>query len=534
MADGSVIETEKVEFVHAVNVTSDDRIANIRANAHWHKTLPTLRFKSIAVCASGPSLADHLPDIRARQKAGWSVAAMNGSHNFLIRNGITPDYMFMIDARPVNLPFLDEANDQTTYVISTQTHPEVLEALKGRKVLLWPVFHDTNGLMACQKAMEANPGPVFSGSLNVAQSCLNALLALGYRTWHLFGCDGSMRGDSKHAFPQPQNDGEQVEEFFWPVAPDGSHLEGVSRKYLATPTMAHAAQFFPERVSHFRKLGIEVELYGQGLIPDMVAALSSRDGLVTVPRLEDAIPVVPAPKPRKRAVERLPIVTFKWQGHIPYFAEDVNVWASMVSRNLRMDHELVCVTDDSRGIDGGIRIIPLWRDQFEHGRDWHRVKLFAEEMADTIGPRFVCMDLDTVICRPLDPLFDHDAPFMAWRDPNRDQYCTALFMMDAGAYPHVWEDFNAEFAMRLRLSGIFGGYDQAWISYALPGMPRWTPDDGVLSFRKDILAGHEIENAPESAKTLPRGARVINFHGKYNPRDEAVKAVLPWVSEFYR
>jgi hypothetical protein len=233
-------------------------------------------------------------------------------------------------------------------------------------------------------------------------------------------------------------------------------------------------------------------------------------------------------------VDRLQVVCWKWNGHIPYSAEDVNIWARQVDRWLDMPSELVCITDDPAGIDGGIRTIPLWRDHFEHGRDWHRVKIFAEEMADAIGPRFVSLDLDTVICGQLDPLFDHDAPFKAWADPNRDQYCTSVFQMDAGAYPHVWETFDPAIALRLRQTGIFGGYDQAWISYVLPGMPRWTGADGVLSFRKDVLKGASLEERPSTAIFQPEGARIVNFHGRYNPRDAAVQEACPWISDHYR
>ncbi len=517
-----------IEFVHGVNVTSEDRVRNLRVNAGRH--LPTLSFRRIAICASGPSLKDHVESIRARQQAGWHVATMNGAYNFLQGHGIVADLHFMVDARPgKNLPFVSCPHPDTHFIIASQCDPEIFDALTGMKVTLWQMFHDEAGVNAIHEAMGERKASLFVGSHNVGHSCLTPIWAMGYKDWHLFGYDGSMRGDDKHAFAQPQNADEEVAEFFWPMDAEGNRIEGVTKRYLATPTMAHAASCFPDQVTKFRKLGIEVEIFGDGLIPDMVSVLASRDGSVTVGKVEETRLVVPPARPRTRKVERLPIVTFKWQGHIPYYAEDVNIWAAQVDRHLDRPAELVLITDDGEGVDGGIRQIPIWRDHFEHGRDWHRVKLFAEEMADTIGPRFVVMDLDTVICGRLDPLFDNDHPFMAWSDPSRDQYCTAVFMMDAGAYPHVWSDFDPEMAMRLRKLGIYGGYDQAWISHVLPGMPRWTRDDGVMSFRYDILQGDNLRHA----KPLPSHARIINFHGKFNPRDPEVQAALPWVAQHY-
>jgi hypothetical protein len=143
---------------------------------------------------------------------------------------------------------------------------------------------------------------------------------------------------------------------------------------------------------------------------------------------------------------------------------------------------------------------------------------------------------------PIDSLFHGDAPFKAWQDPIREhQYCTALMMMDAGAFPHVWDEFDPVLAMRLRNLGIFGGYDQAWISHILPGQPRWTQADGVLSFRKDVLGGRPLENLQghwEGQAWAFAGpshtVRMINFHGKHNPRDADVQAALPWIAEYWR
>lgn len=542
--DGAALNVEPVEFIHRENVTSADRIANILVNEA--RDLPHLDFKRIAVCASGPSLSDHIEDIRARQQAGWHVAAMNGAYNFLQDHGIIADMFFMVDARlDKNLPFISRPHPNTAFYIASQCQPEIFEALRGPwpwpiHVHLWPMFHDEAGLKAIQDTRR-DRGACFVGSLNVGQSCFTPIWVMGYKVWHLFGYDGSTRGDAKHAFSQPQNDGEAVQEFFWPMAEDGSAIEGVTKRYLATPTMAHSAQCFPDRVSYFRRLGIEIEVIGEGLIPDMVAALAANEGAVTAPSLEAATPQVPAPKPRRRAVEKLQFVCWKWDGHIPYSARDVNIWGNMVDRWHGEPHELVCITDAPEGIDDRFRIVPLWRDNFEHGRDWHRVKIFSEEMADLIGPRFVSIDLDTVICGPLDDLFRNDAPFKAWTDPNRDQYCTAVFQMDAGAFPHVWEQFDPQLAIRLRQLGRFGGYDQAWISYVLPGQPRWTGDDGVISFRKDILDNLPITEAlqtPRGSHWAARGpnenVRIINFHGRYNPRDPEVQKAFPWIAEYWR
>lgn len=566
--DGSANEKlAEQKFFNIDVVGSAGRIANIRANER--RNLPTVDFKRICIVASGPSLKHYVPEIRERQKAGWHVAAMNGSYKFLLERGIVPQWFFMLDARPkVNLPFLDDPHTRTTHVIASQCDPEIFERLHSYPVHIWSMFHDQAGAEAIDETRRAKygddqpqqPAAKFAGRLNVGQSCLSPIAALGYRIWALFGYDGSAEfvetvkdiGNGElahsgrrqtHAFAQPQNAGEPLEEFFWPVR-DGEHIEGVTKCYLATPTMASAAQAFPALVQQWRAEGIKIEMRCTGLIPDMVAALAPIEQPRTVASLEGLQPVevetTVEAKPRRqgRKTHGLPIVCFKWQGHIKYEPEDVAIWASQVSRFMRGAHELVCITDtpdDLRNYPVSVNVLPMWHDQFEHGRDWHRLKLFAEEMADVIGPRFAVMDLDTVICGDLDPLFDTDAPYKAWHDPYKDQYCTALQLMDAGAFPHVWEQFDKRLALHLRQSGRYNGYDQAWISHALPGQARWTAADGVLSFRKDILGDIGVLSAVQfHAKAPPAGTRVINFHGKHNPRDADVQEAFPWIGEFYR
>lgn len=61
----------------------------------------------------------------------------------------------------------------------------------------------------------------------------------------------------------------------------------------------------------------------------------------------------------------------------------------------------------------------------------------------------------------------------------------------------------------------------------------WTRKDGVLSFKGDILKATELCNAQPTATALPEGARIINFHGKFNPRDEDVRTALPWVADHH-
>jgi hypothetical protein len=510
-----MMEIKPALFVHRQNVTADTVVSNIRANAG--RNLPSLDFKKVCVCGSGPSLPSDIDLIRNRLSKGYSVAAVNGAYKFLHSNGVIANYFFMVDAQPdINLAFLDCAELSTRFFIASQCDPQIFSRLRWHDVTLWQVGNSSyDG--AAEAIREEAPGAViFGGACNVGQSCLFALMALGYRRMDLFGFDGPTRSGERYAFRQPQNDRYEDRDWFF----QGQHFVGPN-------TSAHDTMEFPNVVRALRKHGVSVNVSGDNLLPTVLKAAEKRD--IGIEQMED-IPIAAA---RTRRVEKLPFVLMKWKGHIPYYADDVNRLARQIDKYVNIPHEIVCVTDDPEGIDGGVKVVPMWTDGFERGMDWHRIKLFSHETLELIGPNFVSMDLDTILLDNVDDLFATDGklngPFKCICDPIRPyQYCTAMFQLDACAYPHVWSQFSRDKALQLRNSGQYNGFDQAWISYALPNQPTWGKRDGVLSFRVHLAGVNDT--LPEHIKR-PEGARLIHFHGKWNPRDVDVQAAAPWLAD---
>lgn len=248
--------------------------------------------------------------------------------------------------------------------------------------------------------------------------------------------------------------------------------------------------------------------------------------------------------------DKLSIVCWRWGGKTmgrtrpDYTARHVNTLASMVDRHLRRKHEVVCVTDNPEGIDGAIRIVPLWDDLREYGRCYVRLKAFARGMGDVLGERFVSLDLDTVITGALDPLFETDADFMAWSDPGRvTPYCGSQWMLKAGSHPEVFEEFDPARAAGLKAEKGYFGSDQAWMSHMLPDCPTWGKSSGVYSFRLHLLRTRGAdEMGPRFRKRirvrgvpkLPSNARIVHFHGLYDPSQKQIQDLVPWVSEHWR
>src|SRR6185503_624067 len=293
------------------------------------------------------------------------------------------------------------------------------------------------------------------------------------------------------------------------------------------------------------------------------------------------LPADVAALPAERRIvprEKLRVVTWLWRappGKPPLFsAECVNTMQSMVDRYYRKPYEMVCVTDDPRGIDGSVRTIPLWNDfsYLDHPQlgagfstCYKRLRMFAPEMADIISPRFVSVDLDAVILADLAPLWDRKEDFVGW-NPGVfwSPYNGSMTLLTAGARKQVWEKFDPHRTPQEAKEAQLIGTDQAVVAHILgAGEKTWTDQDGVWAFRnlgytgdrpRDIRRqereferqqrrdrGRERferdarrEARAAARKALPTNTRIVFFPGALKPWMPDVFNYFHWVRKGYK
>lgn len=238
-------------------------------------------------------------------------------------------------------------------------------------------------------------------------------------------------------------------------------------------------------------------------------------------------------------LDKLTFVCFKWTPAPHYRSvfgpNTVNVLRSMLSRHYHGAHELVCVTDNPKGISSEVRIIPLWDTHSKlpspygigNPSCYRRLKMFSNEAIEMFGPRFVAIDLDVVICGRLDDLFDNDHDIKLYGDTARNTpYNGSLIQHKAGTRPKLWDDFDPNKSPKLGTALGYIGSDQAWIGACLgPNEPKFTKRDGVYSYRNEIR--------PAGGK-LPPGAKIVVLHGHYDPWAPQMAYRHPWIREHYR
>jgi hypothetical protein len=233
------------------------------------------------------------------------------------------------------------------------------------------------------------------------------------------------------------------------------------------------------------------------------------------------------------------IVCFKWKSagetfryREPYTAEHVNIFAAMINRHVKTPHEVICFTDDPRGIN--VKTIPIWDDLAEYQMCYRRLKLFSSEMKTLIGDKFIALDIDCIIKGDITDIVEFKEDFKIFQPrTTKTPYNGGLFGMNPGSRAFVWDDFNTEDLVwmpqkrgghryvhkKAHDMGYTVGSDQAYISYKLyPKEKTWTQINGIGLF-PDVL----------QKKNNPADLRLIFLNGKYDPSQKDLQEKYPWI-----
>lgn len=243
--------------VQLIANVSDDLIdENVRINSRgpyeWLKEVPP--HEGIAVlCGNGPSLVDHIEDIKRLHADGAVIFAMNGAGPLLAARGILPDYQVMLDAR---LQTADLIGPALTHLFGSQVHPECFKRVPNAK--LWHLAMDGLDELLPDEQPEHI---VVGGGASVGNSAAALAHALGFKTLHFYGYDSSYRGHVSHARHQVLNDADPT-----------CDVTFNGKVYRCALTMKFQAERFQELARALKQCGCKLYVHGDGLLPDMFNA----------------------------------------------------------------------------------------------------------------------------------------------------------------------------------------------------------------------------------------------------------------------
>lgn len=239
-----------LDFHNEGNTGEDKLIDNIKyANGLG---LPKLKLEKpherhAVIVGGGPSARNFLNEIRTRKEHGQEIFALNNSWQYLEKNGITPDFHVMLDARPENVLFVPASG---TGYYASQCNPKVWG--KSPNPILW------NHSNAQQFVPEG--GLFVAGGSTVGLNALSIAAMLGYRQIHIYGFDSSYDDELHHAYEQELNDNERT-----------LTVKCGDEEFLTAPWMGEQAVQFTELTPQLISMGCVITIHGTGLLPYMAA-----------------------------------------------------------------------------------------------------------------------------------------------------------------------------------------------------------------------------------------------------------------------
>lgn len=166
---------------------------------------------AILLVASAPSVKGQLELIKKMKAAGSPIVAIKGAHDWLIENGVTPDYALAIDPQEHRIAFY-KPQPSVHYMIASQCHPAMFDNLDGYQVTLWHPYVK-KGQDRPKKSM------LIGGGTTSGLRAISLFYVLGYRQFELFGFDSCNYGELLRVNGDGLKDGDKLIEV--KIDPDG-------------------------------------------------------------------------------------------------------------------------------------------------------------------------------------------------------------------------------------------------------------------------------------------------------------------------
>jgi hypothetical protein len=92
--------------------------------------------KTMIMVCGGPTAKQFLNEIKEKRKdPNYVIFCSNKTHDWLISEGVIPDYQFIIDPKPSKIDDIKNPHKDITYIIGISCDTTIFKALEGYKVL---------------------------------------------------------------------------------------------------------------------------------------------------------------------------------------------------------------------------------------------------------------------------------------------------------------------------------------------------------------------------------------------------------------
>lgn len=250
---------------------------------------------------------------------------------------------------------------------------------------------------------------------------------------------------------------------------------------------------------------------------------------------------------KNRQEEKVTFVCFFWKKENQklfkkYNPNHVLALYKMVKRHYTKDFDFVCITNTDEVMDSCITLIKMPRevDAWNRGQ-YRKVFLYSKELANQVkGNTIICLDLDLIICRKIDHLFNLNNPTAALGRFNRmcsrfSKYLihphlfipgksvltmvnvfhsnrrkflfnTSIVIKKKNSLLELFDNFNYEIESNMKYDPQVIGTDQVYFSLNIKSSEKIT----VLGPKYGIYYSRDLKNG------IPNNACIITSPGRFN------------------
>src|SRR5262249_44207632 len=134
-------------------------------------TLETWREgRAIAIVGGGPSLTSQLEKLKEYD----TIMVCGSAHDYLVSTGIIPTYCIVCDPDAIMASYLTKPHKDVTYLLGTQCHAAVFDALKNNKCYTW----DSVGTAFSEEFNDSKAG--VNGGCTVGTRAIVCAMCFGY------------------------------------------------------------------------------------------------------------------------------------------------------------------------------------------------------------------------------------------------------------------------------------------------------------------------------------------------------------------
>lgn len=213
------------------------------------------RYDPIAIVGGGPSVKRHLDDIRKFKY----VMAAGSSHDFLVENGIVPNFAVSTDSKPETSLYFQNPQKGVAYLIASVCPPALFDWLKDYDVQMWH-FNE-----------QVDP-PHYRGETSIGWGCMVGVVCiqmalwLGFQEQHYFGYDCCLE-ETTHAYPVSVEEHNSIfESSTWATIGEG---ENQTRFLTTTALICQMMHFYGIYRSPDGRF-LKGYVYGKGMLWDNI------------------------------------------------------------------------------------------------------------------------------------------------------------------------------------------------------------------------------------------------------------------------